>query len=317
MSSWVHSIRRLLMRQPSLCLWGSILGASILVYIIFYRELKIETFQFHLNSDAKRWELAALDPTRAYELRWRMLWGLSALSVVSVALLNAFWSIETISRYRIGRSPAMWFGVALCAIAMMYVSWVKGWGGKASDDILQLYSSEAHIRLKQMVQILVALVLAVVVLIAAGMVALLARPDDAPMDVTAITDRHWDFRRSLMACTALLVVLVIETYFLFRLATVGVDPEIGGPIAATLTVGGSTSYTVLLVILYGPTAIALNQWSWSVAAKELDTFEVPKLQDWLRQHGIDSSPMRVASGALMACLPATVGATINFLPRIF
>jgi hypothetical protein len=166
------------------------------------------------------------------------------------------------------------------------------------------------------VQVLVAFVLAVVVLNVSSLVELLVWPDGGSMDVTAIAGRYRDFRRSLVASTALLVVLTIETYFLFRLATVGFDPKVGGPIATTLIVGGSTSYTIFLVILYGPAAVVLNQWAWSVAMKELNTSEVPKLQEWLRDHGIDSSPLRVASGVLMTCLPGIVGATIGILPQI-
>jgi hypothetical protein len=135
MLAWVPSIRQFLAAQALLCLWASILGVFLLLYAFFFRELEIDTFQFHLPSGVKSWswDPEILDRTRAYELRWRMLWGLSALSVISVALLNAFWSIEALSRYEIGRSPVMWLGVAFCVIVVMYVSWLEGYGGGSSD----------------------------------------------------------------------------------------------------------------------------------------------------------------------------------------
>jgi hypothetical protein len=308
-------IPRIVATQGALCLWGSILAVFFLLYGILFGALHIETYTLVLNSGPVRWQSSSLDPTGALELRWRMLWGLSALASVAIALVVAITSIELMVRYRLARSPLSWLVLALVATALVTVTWIKGYGGNASNQVLDLYSDNAHVRLSFFIQLMTVVGLTVVVLVAGGLAALLRREE--PMDVAAITHRHQDFRRSLMGCTVLLVAFTIETYFLFRLATVGLDPDVAGPVATTLTVGGGVSYTCLLLVLYGPAAVALNRWSWSVAAQEVGSFELPKLQKWLQDHGIDISPMHVASGAMLTCLPAIVGASINFLPRIF
>ena len=301
--------------QGALCLWGAILAVFFLLYAFLFGALKLDTYTFNLGSAPAQWQSGTLDPTGALELRWRMLWGLSALATVAIALVVAVTSVELLVRYRLGRSPRMWLVLALAAAVLVTLSLTEGYGGKSSAQVLDRYSTNAHIPLTRFIELLTVLALTVVVLVIGGLAALLWRPE--PMDVAAITHRHQDFRRSLMGCTVLLVAFTIETYFLFRLATVGLDPAVAGPVATTLTVGGGVSYTCLLVVLYGPAAIALNRWSWSVAAKEVGSFELPKLQKWLQQHGIDISPMHVASGAMLTCLPAIVGASINLLPRIF
>jgi len=309
------SIPRIVANQGALCLWGAILAVFFLLYAALFGALELDTYMFNLGPSPVRWQIATLDPTGALELRWRMLWGLSALAAVAIALVVAVTSIELIVRYRLGRSPRMWVGLALATVVLVTLGLIKGYGGTSSAQVLDLYSSNAHIRLTLFIELLTVLALTVVVLVAGGLAALLRRTE--PMDVAAITHRHQDFRRSLMGCTVLLVMFTIETYFLFRLATVGLPAEVAGPVATTLTVGGGVSYTCLLVVLYGPAAVALNRWSWSVAAKEVGSFELPKLQQWLQQHGIDISPLHVASGAMLTCLPAIVGASINLLPRIF
>jgi hypothetical protein len=309
------SIPRLVASQGALCLWGAILAVFFLLYGVLFRALGLDGYMFNLGPGPVRWQTDTLDPTGALELRWRMLWGLSALATVAIALVVAVTSIELLVRYRLGRSRRMWLVLALATTVLVTLSLIKGYGGTSSAQILDLYSSNAQIPLTLFIELLTVLGLTVVVLVIGGLAALLRRTE--PMDVAAITHRHQDFRRSLMGCTVLLVAFTIETYFLFRLATVGLDPDVAGPVATTLTVGGGASYTCLLVVLYGPAAIALNRWSWAVAAKEVGSFEPPKLQKWLQQHGIDISPMHVASGAVLTCLPAIVGASINLLPRIF
>ena len=298
-----------------MCLWGAILVVFFLLYGALFGALHLDSYVFNLGQDPVRWQTDTLDPTGALELRWRMLWGLSALATVVIALVVAVASIELIIRYRLATSPRTWLWLALAATVLVTLTLVEGYGGTSSEQVLRLYSGNAHIRLTLFIELLTVLALTVVVLVAGGLAALLRRAE--PMDVAAITQRHQDFRRSLMGCTLLLVVFTIETYFLFRLATVGLDPDVAGPVATTLTVGGGVSYTCLLLVLYAPAAIALNRWSWSVATKEVGSVDLPKVQKWLQLHGIDISPLHVASGAVLTCLPAIVGAGINLLPRVF
>ena len=309
------SIPRIVASQGALCLWGAILVVFFLLYGALFGALHLDSYVFNLGQDPVRWQTDTLDPTGALELRWRMLWGLSALATVVIALVVAVASIELIIRYRLATSPRTWLWLALAATVLVTLTLVEGYGGTSSEQVLRLYSGNAHIRLTLFIELLTVLALTVVVLVAGGLAALLRRAE--PMDVAAITQRHQDFRRSLMGCTILLVVFTIETYFLFRLATVGLDPDVAGPVATTLTVGGGVSYTCLLLVLYAPAAIALNRWSWSVATKEVGSVDLPKVQKWLQLHGIDISPLHVASGAVLTCLPAIVGAGINLLPRVF
>src|ERR1051326_7465051 len=102
------SIPRIVASQGALCLWGAILVVFFLLYGALFGALHLDSYVFNLGQDPVRWQTDTLDPTGALELRWRMLWGLSALATVVIALVVAVTSIELIVRYRLATNPPPW-----------------------------------------------------------------------------------------------------------------------------------------------------------------------------------------------------------------
>jgi hypothetical protein len=295
--------------QIPLWIWLAAVTLFLALYFILFKLLGIDSFVLNLGEPKNG------DVTGAYELRWRMLWGLSSLSVVLIALANAIWSAALVIRHPIGRSPYTWMLIGICIAGAVWLSANQDYGGAASDELLTHYSATSDIPVNTIAEILVASVLGVVVLIAAALLTITLR--STTPDAQEVIQKYHNLRKSLMGSTALLVVLVVETYFLFRMATTGLDPDVAGVISTTLTVGGSTSYTILLMVLYGPVALTVETWSRSTAKKEVHTPDVTKVREWLQKRGIYSSPTRVMSQFLMASSPALVGVILDLLPKLF
>lgn len=296
-------------RQTPLLVWIITLTVFFLLYSIFFKILAIDNFVLNLG------EPMSTDPTGAYELRWRMLWGLSAVVVILVALANAILSMSLVLRHRIGRSPYTWILIGVCAATVAWLSAVQDYGGAASHRVLLHYSEASGIPVNIMVEYSVGFVLALVVMIAAAILTITLR--SASSDAQSIIEKHRDLRRSLTGTTVLLVVLVFQTYFLFRMATVKLDPEVADLVSNTLTIGGSASYTILLLVLYGPVALTLEMWSLSTATREIQTNDPTKVREWLQKQGIYNSPARIISQFMMGLSPALVGVLLDVLPRLF
>lgn len=257
------------------------------------------------------------DPANALELRWRMLWGLSSIALILVTVINGAVAAAIITRNPFG--PAgyvpMFAAVAGLVAWVIYQSGSQDFGGGASDAVLRQYSAARDIPVNAVVEAMVPLSGAVAVLvIMAAICLLLVR---GAMDADTLVVRHRDFRHLLGSSTAMLVIGVIQTYFLFRMATTAVETsDTAGVIAGTLTFGGSTAYTVLLLLIFGPIAYALNRWSWDAAHRVTGSRDVQTLREWLERLGIYNSPTRVLSQALLASAPAVVGVVLNLVPKV-
>ncbi len=279
----------------------------VVLYLHFYKMLRIPEPDLAWISD----------PANALELRWRMLWGLSAVALTLITVINGTLAATIMVRNPIGQAAYL---LMFCAVAAL-VAWVvhqssgKDFGGGASDAVLQHYSIAREIPVNDVVEAMVPLsgAVAVLVIMAAVSLLMLRKPIDADM----LISRYRDFRKLLSASTAMLVIGVLQTYFLFRMATSGLDEaEAARVISGTLTIGGSTAYTVMLVLIFGPVAYALNRWSWQAAHDETDSNDSQTLRKWLQDLGIYNSPTRIMSQAMLASAPALVGLMLDLVPKV-
>lgn len=296
-----------LVRNRKLIAFVALLLAFVLLYAEFWHLLRMPEPDLAWISDR----------ANALELRWRMLWGLSTIALVLVTVINGAIAAAIITRNPFG--PAAYvpmFGLVAVLIAwVVHQSGSQDFGGGASDAVLQHYSTVRDIPVNTVVETMVPLSGAVAVLVIMAAVCLLLVRGS--MDTETLVVRYRDFRHLLGSSTAMLVTGVIETYFLFRMATTTLGTaDNADVIAGTLTFGGSTAYTLLLLLIFGPIAYALNRWSWDAAHQFTGSRDVQTLREWLERLGIYNSPTRVLSQALLASAPAMVGVVLNLIPKV-
>jgi len=296
-----------LTRNLKLMGFAALLLAFVLLYAHFYDMLRMTEPDLDWISD----------PANALELRWRMLWGLSTIALILVTVINGVVAAAIITRNPFGPAAyvPMFAAVAALVVWVVRQSGSQDFGGGASDAVLRHYSAVRAIPVNDVVEMMVPLSGAVAVLVIMAAVCLLLVR--GRMDADTLVVRYRDFRHLLGASTAMLVTGVLQTYFLFRMATSTVASHEAAPvIAGTLTTGGSTAYTVMLLLIFGPIAYALNRWSWDAAHQVTGSRDEQTLREWLEHLGIYNSPTRVLSQALLASAPAMVGLALNLIPKI-
>lgn len=291
-------------QRNALALWVGGLVTYVAVYAIAYVLLKIGTFSIDLGTAPP-----ISEPKQALELRWRMLWGLSSIALVLIAVATGGWFVLVMLRHPAQRNDLLLLIVIITIIIVIIVNYLADYGGSASATIILHYEGKSGLPLNSVVEFLNAFVFSAVVLMAFGLSSIVR--DIHNTSVEDLVKKHHSFKVGLAFSSALLVSSVLETYLLFRMSTINFESSYASSLYTTLTLGGSVSYAILLSMLFAPIGITLYSRSWQLARIAKSGNDVVNMRVWLQEHGVGAPMRKLVIEFLVAALPAILGALLG------
>ena len=294
----------LLKNHIPIILFTLIIGFFTIAYGQFYTVL-------HLASPDFEW---ITNEINARELRWRMLWGLSMLSLIVIMTISIVCSCIIIYHHPHGFDGRLitFIFVLLISIFILYVLSKQDLGGGASNAIVLHYSLATGIPVNNITESLMKLGSVAVILVLASSCCLLLKPKI--FSVEALTTKYQLFHLSILSSTIFILIGVLQTYFLFRMSTAYLPVKDAHTITTTLTLSGSTAYTVFMLVIYGPVIFTLRSWSWSLAKNNLSLeYDVIKIKYWMAQKGFSNSTRSISWDLFLSFSPALLGVIINIM----
>jgi hypothetical protein len=221
------------------------------VFLIFYFGMQ---WALRLN------QLDATDETAANELRARIFWGasFSVLGVVtcwSLAIAGAM-SAKYVALGARGRALSAALTVATAVGLGAYVRY----GGSAAHGLFSRLEVATGVPLLNLTMVMNTAVAEATILFVVSCVAL-GMPAE-PLTAIELRQRIFDLRVLLFSSAALLVSGVLEIFFLFdwprHVEILASDPLASQ--ARTFSAAAGGLFSLLLVLIYVPIALVLEQW---------------------------------------------------------
>lgn len=249
--------------------------------------------------------------------RAMLQWGVSAVCVCTAILGNvviASWIIsQTIKPYDKMTTIAV---LSVIAFAMSFGS-IRLYRfeatGRTGAALIDSAGAATGVPLRTIVYILNALAYSWMVLAAASLCLLAARPGELNADIVA--ERIKFAWISLAGTAALFPVALMEILALIRLgvaasarsaASLSVDPE-------SIVWAAGVWYSLLLIVSYAPVVILHDVWLDAVIRSELVTNPDLDVTKWLSAHGLGASSGTAIGRAVAILTPPVVGFLARFV----
>jgi hypothetical protein len=258
------------------------------------------------------------NPENGIEFFYRIMWFVSSIATALAASLVMAVSTR-FTHNLLNVKDSLWLYGA-CAVPLVVVLLLlrnHDMSGGAGMAFVSQIDHTVGLAADPAVEITMGLAVIAIFLLVVNACALIAK-SQKNVEVHTIAECYTNFRICLISASFFLVVGTLNIAALYKWAAhVPQDSGVAPIVADGLAVGGGVVYSVLLLTIFLPVSLVLDQRVDLLVSREVTSEDPEDVDRWLKRHGLFNSPARVTGRYLLIAAPMLVGAVIDaFLPLV-